>query len=68
MLFKKNYYNKIIFTNYQIIMPKTIDWKKYYTIKESSDILDKNIEKSADLLIWELREKREINNNYIMNV
>ena len=52
-------------------MSKTVNGNTYYTLEESSDILDKNIEKSADLLISELKLKRnirEIKNNNLMHV
>jgi hypothetical protein len=52
-------------------MSKTIKWKIYYTLQESSDIIDNNIEKSADLLISELKSRkntRKIKDNHLMHV
>jgi len=37
------------------------NWKKYYTIEESKKITEKYIKKSADELIFELRNKRNKN-------
>jgi hypothetical protein len=39
------------------------DWKKYYTRGELDKRLDKYIEKSADKMIFELKERRK--NNYL---
>lgn len=44
------------------------DWEKYYTIEESSNILDKYIERSADDLIIELRRKRKKENKDFLYV
>ncbi len=52
-------------------MSEIINWKKYYTLKESSEMLDSSIEKSADLLISELKSKkdaRRIKNKHLMYV
>lgn len=46
-------------------MTKTVNGKTYYTLKESSDILDINIEKEADLLVSELKLRK---NNNLMHV
>ena len=52
-------------------MSKIINWKKYYTLKESSEMLDISIDQSADLLISELKARkntRELKNNNLAHV
>ena len=50
-------------------MSKIYNWKIYYTFEEAKIISDKNIEKSADRLIEDLRKaKKEIKSNNEIHV
>ena len=40
-------------------MPLQKDWKTYYSLEESSQQLDKNIDESADLLVAELKARKQ---------
>ena len=41
------------------VMSLQKSWKTYYSLEESSQQLDKSIEKSADLLVAELKTRKK---------
>ena len=52
-------------------MSKVVNWKTYYLLEESSKMLDDSIEKSADLLISELKNRknaRKLRDNNLVHV
>jgi len=53
------------------VMSLQKSWKTYYSLEESSKQLDKSIEKSADLLVAELKTRkksREIESKKVAHV